>query len=224
LPSIPVALYSPKGVCMTEIKHGKLSDLLQDRNNANQGTEHGKELLEQSLRELGAGRSILIDKNGRIIAGNKTAQVATELGLDNILIIKTDGTKIIAVQRTDLDLSDPKARQLSVADNRISQLDLEWSEQVIQAYAAEHPGVIAGVFTNAELEALFSRSAFLTPEDVLSNFDSDEGDEGSAGGSGNGVAATFVFPQVQVSAMRAAITRIGKEGLKRRLLELMEGA
>jgi len=40
----------------------KLEDLVQDRQNANAGTERGRYMLDHSLRELGAGRSILVDK------------------------------------------------------------------------------------------------------------------------------------------------------------------
>jgi hypothetical protein len=38
-------------------------------------------MLEHSLRNLGAGRSILTDSNDNIIAGNKTHEVAIELGI-----------------------------------------------------------------------------------------------------------------------------------------------
>ena len=42
-----------------------------DTKNANKGTERGRYMVEASLRETGAGRSIVLDKDGRIIAGNK---------------------------------------------------------------------------------------------------------------------------------------------------------
>jgi hypothetical protein len=55
---------------MSDIKQAKLSDLQPDRRNANKGTERGLKALDHSLRQYGAGRSILVDKHGRIIAGN----------------------------------------------------------------------------------------------------------------------------------------------------------
>ncbi len=58
-----------------------LSDLVPDPDNANRGTERGAALLEHSLRQYGAGRSILADKNGVVIAGNKTLEQAAALGL-----------------------------------------------------------------------------------------------------------------------------------------------
>ena len=48
-----------------------MTTIKPDQHNANKGTERGKELLDQSIKELGAGRSILVDKDGHVIAGNK---------------------------------------------------------------------------------------------------------------------------------------------------------
>jgi hypothetical protein len=49
----------------------KIKDLIPDDKNFNKGTEFGNSLIEKSFRKFGAGRSILLDKNNRIIAGNK---------------------------------------------------------------------------------------------------------------------------------------------------------
>jgi len=85
----------------------KISDLKPDSHNANKGTERGKGMIEASLRKVGAGRSIVVDKDGRIIAGNKTvenwASIAND---DDVQVIQTDGKKLVVVQRTDLDLDD----------------------------------------------------------------------------------------------------------------------
>ncbi|HOU22680.1 MAG TPA: hypothetical protein PLN42_00345 [Anaerolineae bacterium] len=42
-------------------------------------------MLDKSLQELGAGRSILVDRNGRIIAGNKTHEAAAGAGQGDTL-------------------------------------------------------------------------------------------------------------------------------------------
>ena len=54
--------------------NAKISDLIYDDKNFNKGSEYGNSLIEKSLRKFGAGRSILIDKNNRIIAGNKSVE------------------------------------------------------------------------------------------------------------------------------------------------------
>ena len=81
-----------------------LSDLTPDPNNANKGTERGNSALEASLQQYGAGRSILLDKNDTIIAGNKTAEMAGQLGMMNVKVVETPGDELVAGRRTDLDL------------------------------------------------------------------------------------------------------------------------
>ena len=107
--------------------------LQPDPNNANEGTERGRDALEQSIRSNGLGRSILLDKHDAIIAGNKTIETAGDIGIQQVRIVETDGTEIIAVKRTDLDLNEEggQARELAIADNRVAQLDLSWSGEVL---------------------------------------------------------------------------------------------
>ena len=134
----------------------KISDLIPDSKNANIGTQRGRGLLEKSLRELGAGRSILLDKNGRIIAGNKTTEIAADIGLEDVIIVETDGSKIVAVKRTDLDLDDVsgKARELAIADNRTGEIDLEWDTEALQDLFDNSDIEIAGWWRYQELKDL----------------------------------------------------------------------
>jgi hypothetical protein len=114
-----------------------LSDLVFDDKNFNSGTETGKQLLEKSIRQFGAGRSILIDKNNRIIAGNKTVEQASNVGLKEVVIVETTGDQIVAVKRTDIDLDSPKGRELALADNAVAVADIEWDLKTIQEVTAE---------------------------------------------------------------------------------------
>ncbi len=68
-----------RGSKTNEIK--RISDLVPDSANANRGTERGSAMIEDSLRKFGAGRSILIDKHGNVIAGNKTLEHAVDTDL-----------------------------------------------------------------------------------------------------------------------------------------------
>jgi DNA modification methylase len=111
-----------------------MTSIQADKHNANRGTKRGKELLKQSLTELGGGRSILLDKEGNIIAGNKTFEGAQEVGL-KVRVVKAGRDEIVAVQREDLDLNDPsgEARRLAYMDNRVAELDLEWDPDQLAA-------------------------------------------------------------------------------------------
>lgn len=53
-----------------------IEELVQDDHNLNKGTAEGQMLMERSFKELGAGRSILVDRDGRIISGNKSQRAA----------------------------------------------------------------------------------------------------------------------------------------------------
>jgi DNA modification methylase len=110
-----------------------IEDLQPDAKNANRGTERGLGMVEDSLRQYGAGRSILVDKDGVVIAGNKTLEVAADLGLP-VRVVRTDGRELVVVQREDLDLDDgDKARGLAYADNRSSEVGLDWDLERILA-------------------------------------------------------------------------------------------
>lgn len=111
----------------------RLTDLQLDGRNANKGTDRGRDMVRKSLKDLGAGRSIVVDKHGRIIAGNKTVDGAADIGIDDVIVVRTDGRQLVAVMREDLDLDDPagKARQLAYADNRAGQVGLEWDAEVL---------------------------------------------------------------------------------------------
>lgn len=135
-----------------DIKRVKAADLIPDSKNANLGTERGLALLDDSLRSLGAGRSILVDKNMRVIAGNKTLERAQDIGLQDVILVPTDGRALVAVVRTDLDLeADPDARRLAIADNRVGEVDLAWSPKVLLDLAEEYGReVVGGLWSETE--------------------------------------------------------------------------
>ena len=81
------------------------------------------------------GRSILTDRTGAVIAGNKVFEQAQTMALA-IRVVETTGTELVVVQRTDLDLAtDAVARQLAIADNRVGQLNLEWDPELMKEFA-----------------------------------------------------------------------------------------
>ncbi len=140
----------------------KVDELIPDVNNANRGSERGEAMLNESLKRHGAARSIVLDKEGRIIAGNKTVQQAKRVGVTDVIVVETDGTALVAVQRTDLDLENGgAARALAYEDNRTSEVSLDWNPEQILSDLDE--GLDFGnLFSDDELseieeEALLSR-------------------------------------------------------------------
>lgn len=94
-------------------------EIKRDGRNYRKHSPKNKELIKKSLAELGAGRSILLDSENEIIAGNGVYEQAQNLNIP-IKVIETDGTELVAIKRTDLLTKDDKRRKLAVLDNSTS--------------------------------------------------------------------------------------------------------
>lgn len=133
-----------------------LKDLQPDNNNANRGNVRGSKLLRESLEFYGAGRSVLADRKGTLIAGNKTVEQAKEMGL-NIRVVETTGNELVVVQRTDLDLtdrSDLRAKGLAIADNRVGEVSLTWDAREIEESLQSLGEMGVGLWTEKEKRTL----------------------------------------------------------------------
>lgn len=135
-----------------------LADIAEDAQNANLGTERGAFALQESLVRFGPGRSIVVDRKGKLIAGEKTKRTAERLGLP-IEVVRTHGDKLVVVQREDLDLEEDGglARALSIADNRAAELNLAWDAQEIAAQV-ESGLDLSAFFYDRELEQLIGEA------------------------------------------------------------------
>ncbi len=135
---------------MTDIR--TIADLTPDPRNARRHTPRNVGLLVDSLQEVGAARSIVIDEAGTILAGNATVEAAGEAGIERVVVVPADGETIVAVQRTGLTAKQ-KAR-LALLDNRTAEL-AEWEPGVLAALAEE--GVKLGdLWAADELTALLN--------------------------------------------------------------------
>jgi len=117
-----------------------IQELAQDTHNFNKGNEQGQQLMERSFKELGAGRSILLDKNGNIIAGNKSQQAAIAAGINKVRVIETTGDELVAVKRIDVDIDSAEGRKMAYLDNLTTQVNLTWDETELQAVQADVDG------------------------------------------------------------------------------------
>jgi ParB-like chromosome segregation protein Spo0J len=117
-----------------------IEELAQDSHNFNKGNEQGQQLMERSFKELGAGRSILLDRNGNIIAGNKSQQAAIAAGIKKVRVIETTGDELVAVKRTDVDIDSAEGRKMAYLDNLTTQVNLTWDETELEAVQADVEG------------------------------------------------------------------------------------
>lgn len=141
-----------------------IADLTPDTMNPNAGSERGAYMLDVSLTNYGAGRSILVDNAGNVIAGNKTLEAAAEHNFP-IRVVPTDGKELVVVQRTDLDLydgQDHRARQLAIIDNESNLVGYRRDAEMLLTHKAA--GVdLSPMFRDDEIDALV---AGLTPPDI----------------------------------------------------------
>ena len=117
-----------------------IQELAQDGHNFNKGNEQGQQLMERSFKELGAGRSILLDRNGNIIAGNKSQKAAIAAGIKKVRVIETTGDELVAVKRTDVDIDSAEGRKMAYLDNLTTQVNLTWDETELEAVQADVEG------------------------------------------------------------------------------------
>jgi DNA modification methylase len=134
-----------------QTENTKVTSLIADDKNFNKGSENGAEMIRKSFQKFGAGRSILLDKNNRIIAGNKSVEFS---GIEDVLIVESDGTQLIAVKRTDIDLDSPQGREMALADNASAKANIVFDAELIEAELGEAVCVEWGIDVATKLEAV----------------------------------------------------------------------
>ena len=102
-----------------------------DPNNYRQHPDNNKRLIKRSLRENGAGRSIVVDNTGASIGGSGVLEQAEALGLKQ-RIVETDGSELVVVVRKDISPDDPRRKQLALADNATTDQSV-WDIAALQA-------------------------------------------------------------------------------------------
>ncbi len=104
----------------------KVTDLKFDHKNYRKHNDKNKNLIRKSIEEAGLGRSIVIDADDEIIAGNG---LVSQLGKDVPLkVVETTGDELVVVKRTDLKHGDAKRDALAIYDNSTSdtsEFDIE---------------------------------------------------------------------------------------------------
>jgi hypothetical protein len=128
----------------------QLEDLKQDLVNARKHNPRNVNMIVDSIQELGCGRSILIDENGTIIAGNATYEALVEAGITKVRVVEGAGDEIVAVQR--MDLTKLEKSRLALYDNRTSEL-AGWDTGVLDALAVID-NLFDNIFSDKELAIL----------------------------------------------------------------------
>lgn len=131
-------------------KFSRLGDVKHDPRNARKHNPRNLSLIESSIQRDGFGRSILLAADGTVITGNATVDAAASAGLDDVIVVETDGTKVVAVKRTDVAPGSEQFHKLALADNRATDLS-EFDPAVLQELVGD--GLIYQTGQKAVLDA-----------------------------------------------------------------------
>ena len=111
-----------------------IRDLVPDPENRRRHNPRNLGMVVDALQQVGAARSIVIDEDNVILAGNGVTEAAAEAGITKVRVIDAAGDELIAVRRTGL--SDEQKRRLAMYDNRAAEL-AEWNpDQLAEDLAA----------------------------------------------------------------------------------------
>ena len=130
-----------------------IADIKPAVKNARRRTIRSASLIAKSIEENGFGRSVLLAADGSLIAGSGTIDGCAEVGIEDVIIVPSDGTKIIAVQRNDIQPGSERAHRLAIADNRTSDLS-EFDPAMVAALADEVD--LSDFWRDDELDALLA--------------------------------------------------------------------
>lgn len=142
-----------------------LNTLTPDPMNVREHGDVNQARIRQSLAEVGAGRSILIGRNRKILAGHGVVEQAKSLGF-KLKIVKGDADTLIAVQRDDL--TPEQEVRAALWDNRAGD---EGAYNVGMIAKLAQSGQTAGIFSDDDLRRMKAAARKkggerLNPDDV----------------------------------------------------------
>lgn len=132
-----------------KIKEGHISELTFDPNNARKRTQTSAGIIRRSLEQFGGCRSIVVDENNTVRAGNGTLEEAGQLGIEKVIIVEATGNELVAVKRAGL--TEEQWKRYAIADNTASDFST-WDIEVLSELAQEVD--LDGFFPSDKLEEL----------------------------------------------------------------------
>ncbi len=140
-----------------------LSSLIADPANVRVHDTRSREAIGASVKELGAARSIVADADGVIRAGNGTLEAARAAGIQEAVVVESDGKRLVVVKRPDWTAE--QAIAYAIADNRVGELSYFDTKQLAAVLATMTENAIAAGssalldttgFSEKDLEALLA--------------------------------------------------------------------
>ena len=183
-----------------------------DERNYRKHSDQNKKIIKKSLQELGAGRSVVIDADDTLVAGNGVYEQAQALKMP-VRVVETDGSELVVVKRTDIHTTDEKRKKLALADNAagdLSEWDVpliktDWAKDVLSEFGVELPDVV----TDEGLKQILDEADFESLNDVARER--------------TGMRQIcFVMKAEQADVVNAYIKKYGKDELIAKIVELCQ--
>lgn len=127
-----------------------LSEFQQDPDNVRVHNPANLGIIERSLGEVGAMRSLAADENGIIHAGSGTLAAARAAGFKRAIVVDTPGDALIIHRRSGL--SPEEWQRYALADNAATDASV-FDENKLGALAEFSPNVLRGIFSDEMIDA-----------------------------------------------------------------------
>jgi len=106
-----------------QVQARKIQDLHQDPDNSRRHDERNLQAIRESLEAFGQQKPIVIDEEGKVVAGNGTLEAARQLGWKEVQTVVTQ-------------LEGPTQTAFAIADNRTAEL-ATWDDQKLSESLAQ---------------------------------------------------------------------------------------
>jgi 16S rRNA G966 N2-methylase RsmD len=127
-----------------KIRTRKLTELKPDPENARKHSDRNRGIIAESIKEVGAGRSVVVDGNDVTRAGNATIAVAQSIGMTEAIQVETTGDRLLVHKRADVK-DARKAKRLALQDNAATDAS-EWDTDRLVADMKEDGTILTGIF------------------------------------------------------------------------------
>lgn len=175
-----------------------IKELRPDPRNARKHNPRNIGMISDAMQEVGAARSVVIDEDNVILAGNGAIEAAAQAGITKVQVVEADGNTIIAVRRTNL--TPAQKQRLALFDNRAAET-ADWDIEILKQLEVE--GVDLGNLWSADELAALLQSFNVTESDAPELRDGDRQPYQQM---------AFTLHDDQVEEVKAAIAKAKQQG------------
>ena len=112
---------------------------------------------------------MLIDKDNRLVGGNKAQKGFKAAGKKKVIIVDSDADTLVAVRRKDVSLDSAEGRKMAYLDNLTTQVNLTWDQTELEAVQADVEG-----FDIADFGVSAEDVPMIEPKETVSNHTQNE--------------------------------------------------